>query len=96
MRSFKINFPVKGVQTFVTVTQLDDGTFSVELESTGMDDDKDPSRETVAARRRPDLLVQHTKNGTWIIISGEGEFDLNNEDLQSLGRAIEDNAPNLV
>ena len=96
MRSFKINFPVKGVPTFVTVTKLDDGTFSVELESTGMDEDKDPRKETIAARRIPDLLVQHTKNGTWIIISGQGDFDLNTEDLQSLGRAIEDNAPNLI
>lgn len=96
MRSFKINFPVKGIPTFVTVTKLDGGTFSVELESTGMDEDKDPRKETVAARRKPDMLVQHTKNGTWIMISGEGEFDLNTEDLQALGRAIEDRSPNLV
>ena len=95
MRAFKTNFPIKGVSTFVTITQLDDGTFSIELEGTGMDEDKAPGKETVAARRTPDLLVQHTKNGTWIILD-QGTFDLNNEDLQALGRAIENNSPNLV
>jgi len=95
MRSFKTNFPIKGIPTFVTVTQLDDGTFSVQLESTGMEEDIDPVKETVSARRNPDLLVQHTKNGTWIILE-QGTFDLNNEDLQALGHAIEDNTPNLI
>ncbi|WP_423145966.1 hypothetical protein [Rubrolithibacter danxiaensis] len=95
MRSFKTNFPIDGVPTFVTVIQMEDGSFSVELESTGMDEDKDPKKETVAAMRTPDLLVQHTKNGTWIILD-QGTFDLNNEDLQALGRAIENNSPNLI
>jgi hypothetical protein len=95
MRAFKTNFPIKGVPTFVTVTQLEDGTFSVELEGTGMDEDKDPRKETIAARRIPDLLVQHTRNGTWLILD-QGTFDLNDEDLQALGRSIENNSPNLV
>lgn len=93
MRSFKTNFPIKGVPTFVTVTQLDDGTFSIQLESTGMEEY--PEKETAAARPNPDLLVQHTKNGTWIILE-QGTFELNNEDLQALGHAIEESTPNLI
>jgi hypothetical protein len=95
MRAFKTHFPINGVTTFVTVTQLEDGTFSVVLESTGMDEDTDPTKETIASIRGHDLLVQHTKNGTWIILD-QGTFELNNEDLQGLGRAIENNSPNLV
>lgn len=93
MRSFRISFLLKGVSTFVTVTQLEDGTFSIQLERTGMDEDQD--KKTTAVRPGPDLLVQHTKNGTWIILE-QGTFELNNEDLQALGHAIEDNTPNLI
>lgn len=95
MRSFKINFPRQGVPTFVTVTQLEDGSFAVKLESTGMDEDTDPKKETVAAMKAPDLIVQHTKNGNWIILD-QGNFELDDKDLQGLGRAIENNAPGLV
>ena len=95
MRSFRINFPVKGVQTFVTVTQLEGDSFTIKLESTGMDESTDPTKETVAARSAPDLIVQKTKNGTWIILD-EGAFNLDAQDLQALGKAIENNSPNLI
>jgi hypothetical protein len=95
MRAFKTNFPIKGVPTFVQITQLEDGSFAVELESTGMEEDTDPTKETVASKRMPDLIVQHTKNGSWMILD-EGSFNLNQEDLQALGRAIETSSPHLI
>ncbi len=95
MRAFKTNFPIKVVPTFIQVTQLDDGSFAIELESTGMEEDTDPTKETFASKKAPDLIVQHTKNGSWMILD-EGSFNLTHEDLQALGRAIETNSPNLV
>lgn len=88
MLAFKTYFPIKGIRTDVTVTPLDNDCFGVELETTGMSEETDPAKETHAAMRSPDLVVQHTAKGQWMILD-EGSFDLNDEDLQALGRAIE-------
>jgi hypothetical protein len=96
MQAFKTHFPVKGVRTDVTVTQVEDTMFAIELESAdAFEEDKDPKRETVASMKEPSMIVQKTKNQGWLILN-EGSFDLNENDLQELGKAIENNAPGLL
>ena len=96
MRAFKTHFPVKGVRTDVTVTPVEENTFAIELESAdAFEEDRDPKHETVASMHEPNMIVQRTKTQGWIIMDA-GTFDLNEEDLQALGKAIEDNSPNLI
>lgn len=96
MQAFKTHFPVKGVRTDVTVTPVEDNTFAIELESAdAFEEDRDPKRETVASMKEPGTIVQKTKSQDWIILQ-EGSFKLNEEDLQGLGKAIEENSPNLI
>ncbi|KAA8483371.1 hypothetical protein BDE36_2704 [Arcticibacter tournemirensis] len=89
MPSFRTHFPVKNVRTDVIVTPVEDHTFTIELESTdAFDEDTDPKHETVSSRNAPNLIVQKTKTKGWVILQ-PGTFDLNNEEVQALGRAIE-------
>ncbi|MDF3077410.1 MAG: hypothetical protein K0S09_1299 [Sphingobacteriaceae bacterium] len=90
MNGFKTHFLQNGHRTDVSITPLDNDCFGVELERTGMDEERDPTNETHAAMRSPDMVVQHTKNGHWLILD-QGTFELNDGDLQNLGRAIEEN-----
>ena len=96
MPAFKTHFPVKGVRTDVTVTQVEDNLFAIELESTNaFDEDKDPKNETVVSQKEPNLIVQKTKTSGWVILD-EGSFDLDHNDLQELGKAIENDYPGLL
>jgi hypothetical protein len=96
MQAFKTHFPVKGVRTDVTVTPVDDNTFAIELESVDVfDEDRDPKKETVASMKEPNMIVQKTKTQGWLILN-EGSFDLDQNDLDALGKAIENNAPGLI
>lgn len=96
MQAFKTHFPVKGVRTDVTVTPVEDNMFAIELESAdAFEEDRDPKRETIASMKEPNMIVQRTKTQGWIILD-EGTFNLNQEDLQELGKAIENNSPNLI
>ena len=90
MNGFKTHFLQNGRRTDISVSPLDNNCFGIRLESTGMDEGLDPTKETHAAMHAPDLIVQHTKNGQWMIMD-QGTFELNDEDLQALGRAIEEN-----
>ena len=96
MRAFKTHFPVKGVRTDVTATQVEENMFAIELESAdAFEEDRDPKRETLASMKEPGMIVQKTKSQNWIILN-EGSFNLDQEDLMELGKAIEGNSPNLV
>jgi hypothetical protein len=96
MPAFKTHFPIDGIRTDVTVTRLETNMFAIELESTNaFDEDKDPKNETVASQKPPNLIVQKTKTGGWVILD-EGSFDLSNTDLQALGKAIENNSSGLL
>lgn len=89
MQAFKTHFPVKGVRTDVTVRPLEDNLFAIELESAdAFEEDRDPKKETVASLKEANMIVQKTKTQDWIILD-EGTFNLNQEDLQELGKAIE-------
>ena len=95
MQAFKTHFPIKGVRTDVTVTPVEANTFAIELESAdAFEEDRDPKRETIASMNEPNMIVQKTKTQEWIILN-EGNFNLNQDDLQELGKAIEENSPNL-
>ena len=96
MQAFKTHFPIKGVRTDVTVIPVEGNTFAIELESAdAFEEDKNPKHETVASMKEPNMIVQKTKTQDWIILD-EGTFELNQEDLQELGKAIENNSPNLI
>jgi hypothetical protein len=96
MRAFRTHFPIKGVRTDVRITPVEENMFAVELESAdAFEQDLDPKQETVASMKEPGMIVQRTKTQGWLILN-EGSFDLNDEDLQELGKAIESNSPNLV
>ena len=96
MQAFKTHFPIKGVRTDVTVTPVEDNMFAIELESAdAFEEDRDPKRETVSSMKAPNLIVQRTKTQGWLILD-EGTFNLNDEDLQELGKAIENNSPGLL
>lgn len=96
MPAFKTHFPLKGVRTDVTVTPVENNMFAIELESANaFDEDKDPKNETVVSQKPPNLIVQKTKNSNWVILD-EGSFDLNQDDLQALGRAIENDSASLI
>ncbi|MGV3508002.1 MAG: hypothetical protein ACO1N7_01840 [Sphingobacteriaceae bacterium] len=96
MQAFKTHFPVKGVRTDITVTPVENNMFAVELESAdAFEEDRDPKKETVSSMNPPNMIVQKTKTQGWVILD-EGTFNLNDEDLQALGKAIEDDSPGLV
>ena len=95
MQGFKTYFPKNGHRTDITVTPLEHDCFGIELESTGMEEDRDPTKETFAAMKAPDLVVQKTHTGDWVIID-QGTFELDAEDLKALGRAIEKDSPGLI
>lgn len=89
MPAFKTHFPVKGVRTDVTVTPIEENMFAIELESAdAFEEDKDPKRETISSVKEPNLIVQKTKTQDWIILN-QGSFDLSQNDLKELGKAIE-------
>ena len=91
MAAFKTYFPIKGVRTDVSIRAIEDRCFSIELETTdAFNEDTDPKNETLSSVNEPSLIVQKTITGGWVILN-EGSFDLNHDDLQSLGRAIEKN-----
>jgi hypothetical protein len=96
MPSFRTHFPIRGLRHDVVVTPVEDNLFSVQLESTdAFDPDTRPGEETVASRKEPNLVVQKTKTGGWVILD-EGTFDLDQDDLQALGRAIENDSGKLL
>ena len=96
MQAFKTHFPVKGVRTDITVTPVENNMFAVELESAdAFEEDRDPKKETVSSMNPPNMIVQTTKTHGWVILD-EGTFNLNDEDLQALGKAIEDDSPGLI
>ena len=96
MPGFKTHFPVKGVRTDVQVTPVENNMFAIELESSNaFDEDTDPKNTTIASQKPPNLIVQKTKTGGWVILD-QGTFDLNNEDLQALGKAIENDSSGLI
>lgn len=89
MQAFKTHFKIKGVRTDVTVKPLEENMFGIELESAdAFDEDTDPKKETLSGAKPPNLIVQKTKSQEWIIIN-EGSFNLNEEDITELGKAIE-------
>jgi len=89
MSAFKTHFPIKAVRTDVIATQVEQNTFAIELESTdAFEKDRDPKHETVSSMREPGLIIQKTKTQGWVILN-EGNFDLDQNDLQELGKAIE-------
>ncbi|WP_207426232.1 hypothetical protein [Pedobacter sp. SYSU D00535] len=96
MAGFRTHFLLKGVRTDVHVNQVEDSLFAIELESANaFDEEKDPKNTTIASQRPPNLIVQKTKTEGWVILD-QGSFELNHEDLQALGRAIENDAPGLI
>ena len=96
MRAFKTHFPVKGVRTDVTVTQVEESMFTIELESADpFEEDRDPKHESLSGRKEPGMIVQKTKSQDWIILN-EGSLNLDQEDLVKLGKAIESDSPNLI
>ena len=96
MQAFKTHFPIKGIRTDVTVTPVEKNMFAIELESAdAFEKDRDPKKETVSSMNPPNMIIQRTKSQDWIILD-EGTFNLNQEDLQELGRAIENNSPGLM
>ncbi len=96
MPGFRSHFPLKGVRTDIQVTPVENNMFAIELESTNaFDEEKNPRSSTVASQRPPNLIVQKTKNGGWVILD-QGTFDLNDADLQALGRAIEQDSSGLI
>lgn len=96
MQAFKTHFPIKGVRTDVTVTPVETNMFAIELESLdAFEEFTDPKKETFSSKKPPNMIVQKTKSQDWIILD-EGSFNLSQEDLQELGKAIENNSPGLV
>ena len=96
MTGFRTHFPIKGVRTDVVITPVENHMFAVELESTdAFDEETDPKNKTIASQNAPNLIVQKTKTGNWLILD-EGSFNLNDEDLQALGKAIERDSPGLI
>jgi len=96
MLGFKTHFPIKGARTDVIITPFEKHMFAIELESTDpFEADRNPKSETVASQKPPHLIVQKTSTKGWVILD-QGSFDLNDEDLQALGRAIENDSEGLV
>lgn len=92
MPSFRTYFSLKNARTDVVVTPLEDHCFGIELESTDVfDEDRDPKKQTISSMKPPLLIVQKTKTKGWVILQS-GSMELTNQDLQALGRAIENSS----
>jgi hypothetical protein len=85
MDRFKTQFMMSDVRTYVTVDRLEDQTFGCTLNLV----DFFEGDEVPTDNANYDLKIRQREDGTWEQ-SGMPKVHLKTDDLQSLGKAIED------
>lgn len=84
MGIFRTQFEMKGVLTHVTVEELEKNSFGCLI---GLDESFE-SGESPVTNGTYDIVIKRVEGGKWQT-AGEPKVDLEDEEIQSLGTAIE-------